>query len=54
MINDLKLIGSVVPEVIPMLQQRYKVLQGLYWMQPIGRRALSEALSLTERLNQSI
>ena len=49
MINDLKLIGSVVPEVIPMLQQRYKVLQGLYWLQPIGRRALSEALSLTER-----
>lgn len=53
MLNDLKLIGSVVPEVIPMLQQRYRILQAIYWMQPIGRRALAEHLSLTERTLRS-
>ncbi|GMA46762.1 central glycolytic pathway regulator [Tetragenococcus muriaticus PMC-11-5] len=50
MLNELQLIEAIAPDMLHVLQERYRVLQGIYWMQPIGRRSLSESLALTERV----
>ncbi|MDN6639149.1 MAG: sugar-binding domain-containing protein [Tetragenococcus sp.] len=50
MLNELQLIEAVAPEILQVLQERYRVLQSIYWMQPIGRRNLAESLVLTERV----
>lgn len=39
----------LLPEMIPLLQSRYTILQRIHVMGPIGRRGLADALQLTER-----
>lgn len=50
MLEELKLIESVAPDFLQVLQERYKILRNIYWMQPIGRRSLADSLNLTERV----
>ncbi len=48
--DDFKVLEEVVPDILTVLQERYRILQHIYWMQPVGRRNLSENLGLTERV----
>ncbi|WP_066175417.1 sugar-binding transcriptional regulator [Bacillus marinisedimentorum] len=40
---------KLLPDLLKVMQKRYQILQYLKYMQPIGRRALSISLGLTER-----
>ncbi len=50
MLDELKLIEAVAPDILSVLQERFKILRNIYWMQPIGRRNLAESLGMTERV----
>lgn len=50
MLDELKMIEAVAPDILSVLQERFKILRNIYWMQPIGRRNLAESLELTERV----
>jgi len=39
----------LLPEMNPLLQSRFRILQSVQLMQPIGRRTLAESLKMTER-----
>ncbi len=52
MLDEIKMIESVAPDIIEVLQERYKILRNIYWMQPIGRRSLSESMGITEQYEQ--
>ncbi|UZM98931.1 hypothetical protein OL548_32625 [Lysinibacillus sp. MHQ-1] len=39
----------LLPEMYPLLQSRYRILQAVQLMQPIGRRTLADSLKMTER-----
>lgn len=39
----------LLPEMNSLLQSRYRILQSVQFMQPIGRRTLAESLKVTER-----
>lgn len=39
----------LLPEMYPLLQSRYRILQTVQLMQPIGRRTLADSLKMTER-----
>jgi central glycolytic genes regulator len=47
---ELQMLEMVAPDVLDTVEQRFKVLRQIYWMQPVGRRALSENLGLSERV----
>ena len=53
MLDELKLIEAVAPDILAVLQERFKILQNIYWMQPIGRRNLAESMEMTERILRS-
>lgn len=40
---------TLLPEMYPLLQMRYRILQKVQLVQPIGRRVLADALKMTER-----
>jgi central glycolytic genes regulator len=44
-----KIQQKIVPEIVKVAQQRYNILRGIYYNQPIGRRALARILDLSER-----
>jgi central glycolytic genes regulator len=46
----LQLQLKVVPEMVELLDKRYSILKNIYYNQPIGRRALSQELSMGERV----
>jgi central glycolytic genes regulator len=48
--DTLKLQQKVVPEMIDLLEKRYKILRTIYYNQPIGRRVLSNLLEMGERI----
>jgi len=50
MLVETQLIEAIAPDIMQNIQDRYRVLQNIYWMQPIGRRNLAESLELTERV----
>lgn len=50
MLVDLQMIEAIAPDILQDIQERYRILQNIYWMQPIGRRNLAENLELTERV----
>jgi central glycolytic genes regulator len=50
MLDEMKMIEAVAPDIIDVLQERYKILRNIYWMQPIGRRSLAESMGMTERV----
>ncbi|MEG0259492.1 MAG: sugar-binding domain-containing protein [Lysinibacillus sp.] len=40
---------KMLPEMLPLLQRRYRLLQTVQFMQPVGRRVLAETVKMTER-----
>ncbi|SNT13373.1 central glycolytic genes regulator [Anaerovirgula multivorans] len=48
--NIIELQKKIVPEVLIILEKRYNILRNIYAMQPIGRRGLSNKLSIGERI----
>lgn len=50
MFNELKTLEAIAPDLMEIIQRRFRVLRSIYWMQPIGRRNLAEHLGLTERV----
>ncbi len=53
LLSELKVLEIIVPDMLEVVKQRYRVMQNIFWMQPIGRRSLAEALHLTERVLRS-
>ena len=50
MFDELEVFEAIAPDILEVVQERYRILQRIYWMQPVGRRTLSESLNLTERV----
>ncbi|QCX34655.1 sugar-binding transcriptional regulator [Caloramator sp. E03] len=48
--NILNFQQKIIPEMIELLKKRYQILKSIYYSQPIGRRALSQELSMGERI----
>ncbi|MDF2674923.1 MAG: sugar-binding transcriptional regulator, partial [Clostridiales bacterium] len=48
--NLLALQQKIVPEMVELLDKRFHILKKIYYNQPIGRRGLSQELSLGERI----
>ncbi|MGI6557948.1 MAG: sugar-binding transcriptional regulator [Limnochordia bacterium] len=48
--EDTTIIQRVAPELLPILELRYKILRELLFDQPLGRRALASKLQLGERI----
>jgi len=46
----LQLQLKLAPDILEMMQKRYKILQNISFMQPIGRRTLAQSLGCTERV----
>lgn len=42
-------LRRIVPEIVELIERRYTILRNIYFVQPIGRRALSSRLHLPER-----
>ncbi|KXG76653.1 Central glycolytic genes regulator [Fervidicola ferrireducens] len=43
------LLKKIAPEMAQIIEQRFDILKNIYYNQPIGRRALSAVMSLSER-----
>lgn len=48
--DALSTIRKIVPEIAELLERRHTVLQNVYFMQPVGRRALAARLKWPERM----
>ncbi|MBM7644976.1 central glycolytic genes regulator [Scopulibacillus daqui] len=46
----LDLQKKLVPDVLDVMSERYRILQSVHFLQPIGRRTLASNLGLTERV----
>lgn len=46
----LDLQKKLIPDVLDIMSSRYRILQSLLFLQPIGRRSLSSHLGMTERV----
>ncbi|GCF92209.1 central glycolytic genes regulator [Enterococcus florum] len=53
MLSEFKALETIAPDILNAVKRRYRVLQNIFWMQPIGRRNLAESLGLTERVLRS-
>jgi central glycolytic genes regulator len=49
LLEIIKLQKKIVPEIVELLEKRYNILRTLYYYQPVGRRILSNNLSIGER-----
>ncbi|AKP03493.1 sugar-binding transcriptional regulator [Companilactobacillus pabuli] len=47
--EDLELLDLVAPDFIKTLEKRFKILQSISLMEPVGRRVLADDLNITER-----
>ncbi|AIM24852.1 sugar-binding transcriptional regulator [Melissococcus plutonius] len=50
MLEEFKLIASIAPDMLDVVQERFDILRNIYWMQPIGRKSLSDSIGMTERV----
>ena len=41
---------KIIPEMMELLEKRYKILRTIYFNQPIGRRILADSVSMGERI----
>ncbi|MBQ6819700.1 MAG: sugar-binding transcriptional regulator [Clostridium sp.] len=46
----LSLQKKIVPELVEVLEKRYRIMRTIYYNQPIGRRVLANKLDLSERI----
>jgi len=50
MLDLLQVQSKLTPDLLEIMQKRYKILHLISLMQPIGRRSLAQSLGLTERI----
>ncbi|MGO2083701.1 sugar-binding transcriptional regulator [Vagococcus sp.] len=50
MSQDIEMIERIAPDIIQVVEERFRVLRNIYWMQPVGRRTLALKLDVTERI----
>ena len=50
MLSELRVLEAIAPDVLEVVKKRYRIMQNIFWMQPIGRRNLADSLGLTERV----
>lgn len=48
--NWTSLLQRMAPEVVTIIENRYKVLRQIRLLQPVGRRVLAEVMQSTERI----
>ncbi|HHT28378.1 MAG TPA: hypothetical protein GXZ82_14230 [Firmicutes bacterium] len=46
----LQILRQIAPEIVEIIEHRYMVLQNVYFLQPVGRRALAARLGWPERM----
>lgn len=51
--NIIQLHRKIAPELITIIEERYNILRQVQYVQPIGRRALANALGIGERIVRS-
>ncbi len=49
----IELQKRLVPDLIKVMQKRYRILRSIQMMQPVGRRSLSQNIHMTERVLRS-
>ncbi|MBO0477248.1 SorC family transcriptional regulator [Vagococcus sp. DIV0080] len=49
MLHDLEMIERIAPDMMQVVESRYRILRNIYWMQPVGRRTLAQKLNISER-----
>ncbi|NMB13145.1 MAG: sugar-binding transcriptional regulator [Firmicutes bacterium] len=47
--DNLAVIRKIAPEIAELVEKRYTILRNIYFVQPVGRRALAARLRLPER-----
>lgn len=47
--HDIAVIERIAPDVMQTVEQRFRILRTIYWMQPVGRRTLAMKMDITER-----
>ncbi|NLY52094.1 MAG: hypothetical protein GX063_04200 [Firmicutes bacterium] len=47
--DNLAVIQKIAPEIAELVEKRYTILRNIYFIQPVGRRALAARLRLPER-----
>ncbi|MGY3766638.1 sugar-binding transcriptional regulator [Vagococcus vulneris] len=47
--RDIEMIERIAPDIIQVVEERFRILRNIYWMQPVGRRTLSMKINVTER-----
>ncbi|MGX7014618.1 sugar-binding transcriptional regulator [Vagococcus silagei] len=50
MSQEIEMIERIAPDIIQVVEERFRILRNIYWMQPVGRRTLALKLDVTERV----
>lgn len=53
LLSELRVLEAIAPDVLEVVKKRFRIMQNIFWMQPIGRRNLADSLGLTERVLRS-
>lgn len=48
--NYIAALNKIIPKELQILRRRYRILKGIHLFQPIGRRALSDKIDITEKM----
>lgn len=48
--RDIEMIERIAPEMMHIVEERFRILRNIYWMQPVGRRTLALKMNVTERV----
>lgn len=51
--DSIKILDQIAPEFREVIERRYAILRAIHFMAPVGRRALSQKLQLSERTIRS-
>lgn len=47
--HELEMIERIAPDMMQIVEERFRILRHIYWMQPVGRRVLANKMNMTER-----
>lgn len=46
----MQILERIAPDIKEVIEERFQILQQIYWMQPVGRRTLASHIGITERV----
>ena len=47
--QELEMLERIAPDMMQLVEGRYRLLRNIYWMQPVGRRTLAQKMNVSER-----